>query len=110
MYYLYIYIYRERERERLAVNPPGLTVLLACVAEHLTRSNSNARNTAPSQSFSFKRKCLTTSARESFREALISPGRSYFALGRIEASINSGRVSLSLSLRSAQVRAYDDRA
>ena len=36
------------------------------------RSNSNARNAVPSQSFSFKRKCLITSARESLSETLRS--------------------------------------
>ena len=51
------------------------------------RSNSNARNVIPSQSFSFKRKCLTTSARESLWETLRSSERFHFALTRIRASI-----------------------
>ena len=46
------------------------------------RSNSDARNAIPSQSCSFERTCLTTSARESLRETLRSSERFYFALMR----------------------------
>ena len=49
------------------------------------RSNSNARNAIPSQSFPFQRKCLVTSARKGLRETLRSSERFCFALARIKA-------------------------
>jgi len=41
----------------------------------LNAFNSNSRNVIPSQSFSCKRKCLATNARESLRETLRSSER-----------------------------------
>ena len=43
----------------------GHAVALVPEAVHLMRSTSNARNAISSQSFSFQRKCLLGSARES---------------------------------------------
>ena len=51
------------------------------------RLNANARNAIPSQSFSFKRKCLVASARESLRETLRSSEIFYFAVARVKAPI-----------------------
>ena len=51
------------------------------------RSNSYVRNAIPSQSSSFKRKCIVTSARESLWETLRSSERFNYALTRIKASI-----------------------
>ena len=58
----------------------------ACEAVNSTRSNSSARNAIPSRSFSFERRCLITSARESLRETPRSSKRCYFALARVKAA------------------------
>ena len=53
-------------------------------AVHLMRSDSDARNTIPSRSFSFERKGLIiTSAGESLCETPRSSERSYFAMLRV---------------------------
>ena len=51
--------------------------------------NSNAGNVFPSQTFSFKRTCLVTSARESLWETLRSSERFCVALARVKASTKS---------------------
>ena len=78
------------DRRRPCRRPGCLPCLRRSWAVHSMRSNSNTHNAIPSQSFSFKRKCHITSARESLSEPLGS-SRFYYALMRIKASIKEHR-------------------